>query len=913
MKPSLTFALILGGSFIASMVRADTVTLDFLPPVLAPRDICTARAGTRAPDELELGIADAELTDLDRIRYLRRDIRQYMDEDAAQYFDFIDALIKRQGELDADFTPVDQALARVDLWLRAGRLEALKEARLIDRLRALVDEMTNNQRVTLARFYAEGLGVDQDAAYAQELIREAAYGGNAKALLEIARLAQDGTLIEGWEAPLDLTVTMAFGGILGALDSGVCRRAEQIAQAYLKGDVVTANPALALAWFRFAADMGRAESAWRVVEFYLNADEAQKDNVALRRYLEQAVRLGIAVNPAQSAAILSSGALSSEELAEVLGFNHSQDGRRTRNAIAPHLQLSVKIDAMDLGDTSEYEKYLREIARMPEAPGRVFDRLAGDVLIHRGRWAGEAEAMALLEEAVKRGDAGGTRRLARMLMRYRDDPAQVARAESLLMEVVARHGMAEGMNDLDRLYRCQVNDAPRLAQAQNWAQSYRASGHGMVSVDATDMMALAPSRSPEAIAKIQSQALNRRAAMVAMQAQRVQGQPLAADAALRFWAARANSSARALENFARLEFELAATPAERDLAIELFRRVHLHNGVATALDLSVALVAYDARDPAIAREIETLLTRAGNRGEGSSIRLLARLQEGAGLRSEAAVFAQFAEVIEERGDFLAMMFAIPYVTQSKLDDYIDRAVSLMSCSTKDVAELGDAYALRGNGAMSYHWHRIGLTLAGGHLLSKLRLSDRQMALFNDGAAPDAVAMATRALAEGDASARMRLVALTADAGLESYDAEAAVRHMLAAVEGAGPGDMAALAGIYRAAPEAVREGMDAAIDMAAVLKRASEQGDVAAAYHYGLLLRDRARTQADLSRAFEWVLRAAERGHRDAMFETGQSLGLGLGVVADYAQSVEWLDQAATAGHPEAAGLAALMRIKGGL
>lgn len=913
MKPSLTFALILGGSLIASFARADTVTLDFLPPVMEPRDICFAPSGPRAPDDLEVDGSDTELTDLDRIRYLRRDIRRHMDEDANGYFDFIDALITRRGELDADFTPVDQALARVDLWLRAGRLDALKDARLIDRLRARVGEMTNNQRVTLARFYAEGLGVDQDLAFAQELIREAAYGGNAKALLEIARLAQEGTLIEGWDAPLDLTVTMAFGGILGALDSGVCRRAEQIAQAYLKGDVVTANPALALAWFRFAADMGRAESAWRVVEFYLNADEAQKDNVALRRYLEQAVRLGIAVNPSYQAAIVSSGALSAEELAEVLGFNHSQDARRTRNAIAPHLQLSVKIDAMEVGGTSEYEKYLREIAQMPEAPGRVFDRLAGDVLIHRGRWAGEAEAMALLEEAVKRGDANGTRRLARMLMRYRDDPAQVARAESLLMEVVARHGMAEGMNDLDRLYRCQVNDAPRLHQAEPWAQSYRASGHAMVSVDATDMMALAPSRSPEAIAKIQSQALNRRAAMVAMQAQRVQGQPLAAEAALRFWAARANTSARALENFSRLEFELATTPAARDLAIELFRRVHLHNGVTTALDLSVALVGYDARDPAIAKEIETLLTRAGNRGEGNSIRLLARLQAQAGLRTEAEVFAEFEDVIEERGDFLAMMFAIPHISSDKLDDYIDRAVSLMACSTKDVEELGDAYALKDDGTMSYHWHRIGLTLAGGHVLSKLRLSDRQMALYHDGAAPDAVAEAERALADGDASAQMRLVALTADANLESYAPQAAIGHMLAAIERAGPGDLGELARLYRAAPDAVRDGVNAALDVAGVIRGAAEQGDVEAAFHYGLLLRDRARTQTDLSRAFEWVLRAAERGHRDAMFEAGQSLGLGLGVVVDYGQSVKWLDQAASVGHPEASGLAALMRIKGGL
>ena len=329
--------LTLSTCLAAPMAQAQTVTLDFLPPVMEPRDICFSAPRAAEPDDLEVEGSDTELTDLDRIRYLRRDISRHMAEDADGFFDFIDALITRQGELDPDFTPVDQVLARIDLWLRAGRLEGLREAGLIEDLRARVGEMTNNQRVTLARFYTEGLGVAQDRAFAQELIREAAYGGNARALLEIARLAQDGTLVEGWDAPLDLTVTMAFGGILGALDSGVCRRAEQIAQAYLKGDVVTRNPALAQAWFRFAADMGRAESAWRVVEYQLNADAAQKDNEALRRYLAQAVRLGIAVNDAQQAAIVGSGAISAEDLAAMLGFNHSEDGRRTVRAIAPHL------------------------------------------------------------------------------------------------------------------------------------------------------------------------------------------------------------------------------------------------------------------------------------------------------------------------------------------------------------------------------------------------------------------------------------------------------------------------------------------------------------------------------------------------------------------------------------------------
>ena len=895
----------------AQNAAAQTVTLDFLPPQMEPRDICAPVARPPKPDDLTVDGQDIELTDEDRIRYLRRDIRVYSDEDADRYFNFIDALITRRGAIDAEFTFVDQTFERIDLWLRAGRLEGLQEAGLIDGLRARLAEIGNNERVTLARFYADGVGVSQDKAFAQELIREAAYGGNALALLEIARLAQNGELIEGWDAPLDLTITMAFGGVLGGLDRGVCRRAEQIAQAYIKGDVVTANPALARAWFRFAADMGRAESAWRVVEYQLNADAAEQDNIELRHYLKQAVRLGINMTGAQEAALVSSGAVTQSELAEILGFNHAQDGRRTQKSLTPLLQLVVNIDGIDADEDSLYLDYLREIIEMPEAPGRVFDRLAGETLVRRGRWAGEAEAIALLEEAVKRGDASGQRRLARMLLRYRDDPAQVARSETLLMNAVHRYGTPEALDDLDSLYRCQVNDAPRLQQAEIWAASYRASGHRQVGISATDLLALAPNRAPETIAEIQSKALDNRTQMVASHAQRVQSNPLSSNAELRYWAAQVNRSDQVLEAFAELEFELARTPAQRDIAIEFFRRVYLNNGVTTALDLAIALVEYNARDPEVAKEIVTLLTMAGNRGEGGAIRLLARLQSQT--RPESEVYAQFADKIEARGDFLALMFAMPYIPDAKLDDYTDRAVSLMACTTKDTDELGSAAALRSDGVQSYHWREVGLHFELGSTLSKLRLSDGQMHWYEDGKAPDPVVLATRNLDEGDAHARMRLISLTANPGLETYDPQVATGHIIAAFKSSDLTDAAFLVALLRAAPDEVRDGVNDAVNIAGILRTVAEAGDVATSYEYAMLLRATAKSPNDLTQSAKWLQDAAERGHRDAMFEYGYVLGFGLGRQADAAEAMLWLDQAASSGHRRAAEVARVVRIKGGL
>ena len=908
-RPLTLIAALTFAPLAAQAQATDRLSLDFLPPAFEARDVCNVLSTTEGPDDLTVEGTDEELTNEDRIRFIRRDIRTYSDEDADGFFPFIEALIAWRTQIDDSFTEADAIFARIELMLRANRIDQLRSEGLIETLRDRAVDLNNNQQMTLARFYSDGTGVEVDVAFAQELIREAAYGGNAMALLEIAHLEQQGILIEGWDAPLDLTVTMAFGGILGALDRGVCARAERIAQEYIKGDLVAPNPALALAWFRFAADMGGAQAAWRVVEFHLNGDAETSDNIELRAYLEQAVRLGITLDDGASETLVSSGAISENDLANILGFNHPQDARRTRSGISPLLQLVVNIDGVEADEDGLLLQYLREVVRMPEAPGRVFNRLAGEVLVRKGRWAGEADAFTLLEEAAARGDGPGQRRLARMLVRYRDDPAQIARADSLLSDVVSRHAMPEGLRDLDTLYRCQVNDAPRLDIAEPWATAYHASGHATVQVSATDLLALSLDRAPEAIAKIQSLALQGRIQMIASQAQRIQSDPLAASAALRFWAEQVNKSDQGLEAFAELEFELATTPAQRDLAIEFFRRVYLNNGVTTALDLAIALVEYNARDPKVAAEIVHLLTMAGNRGEGAAIRLLSRLQ--ADTRSEAEVFAAFADKIEARGDFLALMFAIPHIEAEKVDDYIDRAVSLMSCGTKDADELGDAYAIRGDGQMSYHWREIGLNFEGGHVLSKLRLTNRQMQLFEEGAAPDPVARAKRAFQEGDPGAVLRLIALTANPDLSSYDSEAAAALLKAAIQVSDLSAVGSLVALYRAAPEEIRTQVDAGIDVTAALQKAAEAGDADSAFELGMLLRDNATRASELSQSLIWLEAAATKGHREAMFEAGYALGFGLGRAPDVGAAIAWLEQAGSVGHAQAGALVRTLKIKG--
>lgn len=883
------------------------LNLRFEPPVIEQADVCLPvdripEVGSQIDDSTD--DTKEQLTDEDRARFLRADIRDLLRDDPGRDFEYIVALIERRAEVDVRFSQADATLALIDLHLQTMRLAALSESGLVESLRGQADLLDQGQRLALARLYLDGTGVVQDVAFGQDLLRDTAFDGSAEALLEIARMAIDGTMIDAWDAPLDLTVSMAFGGVVGGLDAGICDRAERIAREYERGEIVAADAGLAFAWRRFAADMGDADAAWAVVQYHLNAPAATKDNEELNRYLAVAARLGRRPDPAEAETLRASGAVAPDALSTILGFNFSEETDGV-SSIVPYLDLDVNVDAVEADEDGLYLDYLREVSRIPEAPAAVFSRLAREVLVRRGRWAGEAEAMELLEQAVARGDGDAMAQLAQMLMRYRDDPRRRDRAISLLMETVSQHGMAGSMAALDGLFRCQVNDAPRLAEANHWAQAYGASRAAQVQISATDLLSLDPYRDPETIARIQSQALTGQPNMIAAQVQRLEhlGRP---DAALRFWAERMNSSRQALETFSEIEFELALSPDARDRAVEVFRRVFLNNGVTTALDLAIALTEHNSRDPAIAAEIVHLLTMAGNRGEGAAIRLLSRHQD----RPAKEVFEEYAEIIEERGDFLALMFAFPFLTVDKRDDYADRAVSLMNCGTKDINELGDAWSFHGDGPLSQHWQRVGLAVAGGDVLSKLRLSDRQMAFYGTGRAPDAAAVAERRVADGDPAAVLEAFRLAANADFESYDPETALRHMRTLV--AQRGDVAAVPVLraWRAAPAAVQALIASQVDVEPLLARAANTGDPAAAYEYAALLRERAQTAADLTPALDWFVVAAKGGHVPAMVDVALIQGFGPQTLKQPQEALRWLNRAAELGDEQASVLAGLLRLE---
>ncbi len=814
----LVATLLLG--VVAGQAHAEPPPFAFLPPEVAPQELCPPAGAAPAGTSTNPAARGPRRVSQERLlSFLRRDIRAFTAEDADRRFDFITRLIRWQQEIDPGFDRIDAELARIALHVDAGRLAQLRAAGLVEGLRGRLDQLSPAQKARLAPYFLTGTGVDPDPAFGQALLREAALDGDPGALLAIADMADRGKPLPGWDTPVELTRRLGFQGLLGAVNPGICSRAQRLADIYLAGEVVARDPAAAYAWLVLAADLGGAEAAWRVAEAHLAGWAPQPDGAVLRHYLDLALARGYpeGLTTPETARTLR---------ARLLG---PESGAGPENGPGPFLQLGAAGEAAEPGLNAPLVDYLRRLAALPDAPGSVFVRLAAEIELGGGRWVAEAEIAQELEEAARRGDAGGMRRLAAVELRHRDDPVRLSRAISLLSAAATREGDPAAMRDLDRLFCCQLPDAPALGEADYWAGLYRAAT-GPLDVETGEVPGLDLSHDPEAFAAIQSRALAGNGQALALMVERAAFGP-ADGPALRYWAGRAQRSAKALEFLTLQEMARAGSPVTRAQALALMRRIQVHNGAASALELAVTLIAQEGRDPGEARTVIALLEEAGNRGEGAAIRLLARLAAAGrlgsmapGLDDEAAVFARFARAIDERGDFLALTFAISHVKPEQARDYLARAVSVMECTSGEVSEMRDAVAHLGDDAAARHWGRVAEAIGGTTVQPRLGLGDRQIALFGAGAMPSAVEALARSIEEGNPAALRSLYRQFADPGSLSHDLARAAEALAALAADGDAEDREFVRHALAVAPPALRAASAARAELVPLLRETQAEG-----------------------------------------------------------------------------------------
>ncbi|MDX8354908.1 hypothetical protein [Cognatiyoonia sp. IB215182] len=904
---SLTLAVMLAA--FAQPVAAQQIALEFRPPEIAPEPICTPRASDEDTIAFWSAWNGGALPEIS-IPLIKRDMNRLQGIDGRKWFETVDTLITRIAEVDPGFAGNNALLARIGAMEAASDFDGIRSQQLVVQLGAEADSLSPRLKNALSRFYREGIGVDRDIARANELLVEAGLAGNADALLNLSKMALDGDAPAGWDVPTDLAVTMAFGALVGELNPTICDRTARIAREFHNGEVVERNVQLAHDWFRFTADLGDANAAWKVVEYHMEAESFEKDNDVLLHYLYQAADADLPFAQIELGRLYETGALVERDLDRTLALYRDAAATGERPGLT-RLSLFLETHAATYPELDD-ERYaaLEELAQLNDAPGWVFTRLAQDVLIREGRWAGEEKAVALLERAAALGDMDGMSRLAQILISRRSGAEEFERAVDLLSHTVSVYGGVTPAKHLHAAFMCQATDSPRLEEAAHWRDVEAATDSANIEISANDLIALTAEDDPLTIATIQSQALYGRPKSLASYLKFLEFYDRATPEILAFWEEYSGQYAQVLKALAQLELELAESPLERLAAIDLLRQEYRSSGTPAALALAEALLDYDSTVADSSVEVVRLLTEPAMAGEGAAMRLLASTDVND--PTGRATYEQFADVIAANGDFDALIFAIPFVDDATRETYIARAVGVMLCDYKNVMTLADLSLALDDKEEALRWMDIAQHLVEENAWAMTDLARTHLQIEGMDAAETAQAFFERAYAKGDPSAARGLFELLVAPEAETYDPDRAAEMLLASVDNPDRKVLEGYLARYRRADPVAQAAIGANIDMPEIYLTAANNGDVFAMRTYAMYLRDNAAAAQDLATSTDWLVRAAEGGDTTAMAELGYALAFGLGTAPNPQEALVWLEKAAANGSVKASAITSLLNLEDG-
>jgi len=891
---------------IAQEASTNVLDLEFLPPEITPTRICVPRA----PDADT--IAAWENWDGNALpniepSLIKRDINRLQQIDASYWHETIELMITRLAETDDGYAGNNALMARISAMIAAGKFEELRSQQLVTQLAADEDLLSPRLKNALSGYFRDGVGVDRDIDRANALLVDAGYSGNADALLALTRLELSGKGIEGWDVAPELAVTMAFGSLVGELDPSICDRVARIAREYNSGEIVKHSPQLAHDWFRFAADLGDSNSAWKIVEYHMLAENFEKDNDVLIQYLTQASDAQLPYAQIALGRIFETGALVERDLDRSLQLFRAA----ARSGLRPGLtRLALFLEAHGdryPGTYNERIAALHKLAELDDVAGWVFARLAEDVYQREGRWAGQEQAVAYLERAAELGDMDGSIDLALALVAQRGSPQDFERAVDLLSYSVSALGGGTPAKLLHGVFMCQAQDSPRIQEAQYWLDVERATGTANAEISARDLIALDRKDDALTIALIQSQALYGRAKAMASYLKYIENAPETTPAMLEFWRDYSNQYTSVLEALADLEFELAQNPSERVVAFDLLRKEYQQSGAPAALALAQAMIDYQSDASFSTDEVRALLEVPAYEGQGAAMRLLTALDtdEESGRR----VFEQFADVIEANGDFDALVFAIPHLDVESRINYLSRAAGIIPCDYKNVMAMSRLYLEIGDTEKALHWMGIAEYLLEENPWTMVDLARTELDILGMEAAPKAMDLFERAAALGDTNAPKGMFDLLVTTDAETYDPERAAGMITQAMDDPAHAHLTRFLGVYRGANDDAKAEIESRLDMPQVYLTAANSGDVFSMRAYALHLRENAANNVELATSTEWLERAAEGGDTTAMAEFGYALAFGIGTEANLESAVSWLERAAANGSEKAATITALLNI----
>ncbi len=876
-------------------LRAQTIELGFEPPDMAVSAVCVPRVSD-ADLTLEWGAWDGKtLPDRD-VGLINRDMRRLAELDAAAWDTTIQTVISMLPDVSPSYTEDHVTLARIDQMIALGNLQELKAQGLVRQLLDKGDANSARMKYALSKFLTDGIGIDRDAARGAALLMEAGYGGNADALLRLSHLAVAGDAPEGWDISPQLAVTMAFGALVGQIDPLICDRIARIAREYSSGEVVSLNHDLAARWYRFAADLGDPLAAWRVAEYQLQSELVTKDNDVLLTYLAKAAEGRLPYAQVMLGRVYEAGALvpADTELAHALYEAAAANDR------AGLIRLSGFIEQQLPTQPDLQPAFLDTLVRLEEladVPPWVYAKHAAIILADEGRWSGADAARILLEKGAALHDPAAISMLAQMDFGNADTDAEFYTVVDRLIYAVTTLGEVSPTADLQAAFMCKAPNAPLLAEADYWAKAEAAIGSSSLQFTDRALAQLADDPDPMTMASLQTQALYGRATPLANLLV-VLEQTEAPPSQVAFWTNYARQFPGARTARASLALAQASTPAARDAALDALREAVLSGDHGAAFKLAEALLD-NGTDVAQAEALPLLLALAGA-GNGEAMALLP-IADPASFPTPRAVFDAYATAIAARGDFHALLLAMPFLPDPETRaTYRARAISAMHCTFPEAVAFATVLGTAGDQDEARRWLTIATHLAGEDSWQLVQLADSYRSVLGAEGDETALALYDEAFALGSRTAVQRLLRLHGDPTLPGYDQARIVTLYTELVARSDAGQIpAVLTDLARKAPD-LRLAIEARLDLGALYQQSAEAGNATAMREHAIRLRATAVSDEEIALATGWLVRASEGGDVPAMVMLAQAYSMGVGVPPSLDNARRWIERAAEAGDPTA-------------
>jgi TPR repeat protein len=883
---------------LPTVAGAQTVDLVFEPPELETGKVCEPRPSDEALVAKWEGVALDALPESDTA-IIKRDFRRLIELDPQRWFDTVDSVQSNFRSLDPQYSEANMLIDRIELLLAAGRVAELQRERLVEQLAALDLRQTPRAQHLLAGYLIRGVGIDRDVEKGEELLLQAGFGGNADAILQLVEREIQGNPVQGWDVPPELGVTMAFGALVGKLDPLICDRVNRIAREYMNGDIVTRDAALSERWYRFSADLGDALSAWRVAEIHLRAEDLPKDNDILLRYLTAAADAGLPYAQVALARIEADGALVERDL-ETAEALYSAAGEAWSSGAASHV-LFLQAQARKNPDWApRYGEALAALVQTPDAPAWALISMAEKVLAEKGRWAGEAEALELLERAIAMGEYAAVEKTAAMKFRSARTPQDFYSIMDQLMQTVVTSGEVDPMQQLSSAFICRAPDAPQVEEADYWIQVAESTASQAVDFTPEELVRLAATPDPIAEAEIQTQALNGRVTAIAQYMYLLEQRETPAET-LAFWENYATRFPGVTTARASLALKAARSPADRRAALDLFRKAVALGEPSAGTQFAEALLEEGFVTSVSQAEALEILLPLAERGVGDALEMLP-LADPDSFPTLAAVMDRYGDAVETRGDFDALLLALPLIKdRNRYADYLTRATSITACTFNEALRLTEAVGRAGDRTLFERWLRISDYLAAGEGYALAELADVYSRYATDADQPKILAYYEAARAEGSRIAIHRLLNIYSRRSSPQYDPARSAALFEDLVRFSAAEDLPGTLARLRAATPEIRAIASRTIDETALYLAAAESGSAVAMREYALILREAASTPADVLDSTDWLRRAAEAGEPAAMIDYADALVFGIGTDPSRDDALIWLQKAADLGSEDAA------------